>query len=69
MRQMLASLMNSRNSLKNIQIEVSRATILGVLIQVSEGDTIKIIEIIYGLTRELYRSFKLPKIHRHHDEK
>ena len=60
--------MNSRNSLKNIQIELSRATIVGVPIQVSEGDTIKIFENIYGLSPELYRSFNLPKIHKHHDE-
>ena len=42
MRQMIGSLMNSRNSLKITQDESGRASILGVPIQISEGDTIKI---------------------------
>ena len=40
MRQMLGSLMNSRNSLKITQDKSGRATILGVPIQISETDTI-----------------------------
>ena len=44
MRQMLGSLMNSRNSLKSTQNELGRATILGVPFQISESDTMKINE-------------------------
>ena len=44
MRQMIGSLMNSRNSLKITQDESGRANILGVPIQMSEGDIIKINE-------------------------
>ena len=56
MRQMLGSLMTSRNSLKITQDESGRANILGVPIQISEGDTIKINENIYELTPEIYKA-------------
>ena len=55
MRQMLGSLMNSKNSLKITQDESGRANILGVPIQISGADTIKIDENIYELTPEIYR--------------
>ena len=54
MRQMIGSLMNSRNSLKITQDESGRANILCVPIQISEGDTIKINENVYELTPEIY---------------
>ena len=57
MRQMLGSLMNSRNSLKITQDESGRANILGAPIQISEGDTIKINENVYELTPEIYKAF------------
>ena len=41
MREMIESLMDSRNSLKITQDESGRANILGVPIQVSEADTKK----------------------------
>ena len=56
MRQMIGSLMNSRNSLKITQDETGRAIILGVPIQISEGDTIKINENVYKLTPEIYKA-------------
>ena len=56
MRQMLGSLMNSRNSLKITQDESGRANILGVPIQISEGDTMKINETVYELTPEIYKA-------------
>ena len=56
MRQMIGSLMNSRNSLKITQDESSRANILVVPIQISEGDTIKINENVYELTPEIYKA-------------
>ena len=56
MRQMIGSLMNSRNSLKITQDETGRANILGVPIQISEGDTIKINENVYDLTPEIYKA-------------
>ena len=56
MRQMIGSLMNSRNSLKSTQDESGRANILGVTIQISEGDTIKINENVYELTPEIYKA-------------
>ncbi len=56
MRQMIGSLMNSRNSLKITQDESGRANILGVPIQISEGDTMKINETIYELTPEIYKA-------------
>ena len=56
MRQMLGALMNSRNSLKITQDESGRANILGVPIQISEGDTIKINENVYELSPEIYKA-------------
>ena len=56
MRQMIGSLMNSRNSLKITQDESGRANILGVPIQISEGDTIKINEKDYEITPEIYKA-------------
>ena len=56
MRQMIGSLMNSRNSLKITQDELGRANILGVPIQISEGDTIKINENVYESTPEIYKA-------------
>ena len=56
MRQMIGSLMNSRNSLKITQDESGRANILGVPIQISEGDTIKINENVYELSPEIYKA-------------
>ena len=56
MRQMIGSLMNSRNSLKITQDESGRANILGIPIQISEGDTIKINENVYELTPEIYKA-------------
>ena len=56
LRQMLGSLMNSRNSLKITQNESGRANILGVPIQISEGDTIKINENVHELTPEIYKA-------------
>ena len=56
MRQMIGSLMNSRNSLKITQDESGRANILGIPIQISEGDTIKINETVYELTLEIYKA-------------
>ena len=56
MRQMLGSLMNSKNSLKITQDESGKANILGVPIQISGADTIKIDENIYELTPEIYKA-------------
>ena len=56
MRQMISSLMNSRNSLKITQDESGKANILGVPIQISEGDTIKTNENVYELTPEIYKA-------------
>ena len=56
MRQMLGSLMNSKNSLKITQVESGKANILGVPIQISGADTIKIDENIYELTPEIYKA-------------
>ena len=56
MRQMIGSLMNSRNSLEITQDESGRAIILGAPIQISEGDTIKINENDYELTPEIYKA-------------
>ena len=56
MRQMIGSLMNSRNSLKITQDESGKANILGVPIQISGADTIKINENIYELTPEIYNA-------------
>ena len=56
MRQKIGSSMNSRNSLKITQDESGRANILGVPVQFSEGDTMKINEIFYDLTPEIYKA-------------
>ena len=56
MKQMIGSLMNSRNSLKISQDDLGRANILGIPIQISEGDTIKINENVYELTPEIYKA-------------
>ena len=56
MRQMIGALMNSRNSLKITQDESGKANILGVPIQISGADTIKINENIYETTPELYNA-------------
>ena len=55
MRQKIGS-MNSRNSLKINQDESGRANILGVPIQISAGDTMKIDETVYELTPEIYKA-------------
>ena len=57
MRQMLGSLMNSKNSLKITQDESGRAKILGAPIQISGADIIKINENIYELTPEIYKKY------------
>ena len=56
MREMIGSLKNSRSSLKIIQDESVRAKILGVPIQISEADRMKINENIYDLTPEIYEA-------------
>ena len=56
MRQMIGSLMISQNSLKITQDESGKANILGVPIQISEGDIIKIKENDYELTPEIYKA-------------
>ena len=56
MRQMIGSLMNSKNSLKITQDESGKANILGVPIQISGADTIKIDKNIYELTPEIYKA-------------
>ena len=60
MRQMIGSLMNSKDSLKIIQDELNRATFLGVPIQISENDTLKIKENIYELTPEIFKALIYP---------
>ena len=55
-RQMIGSLMNSRNSLKITQDESGKANILGIPIQISESDTMKINENVYQLTPEIYKA-------------
>ena len=56
MREMLGSLMNSKNSLKITQDDLGRANILGAPIQISGADTMKINENIYELTPEIYNA-------------
>ena len=56
MREMNGSLMRSKNSLRITQDESHRANILGVPIQISGADTIKINENIYELTPEKYKA-------------
>ena len=53
MREMIGSLVNSRNSLNITQDESGRANFLGVTIQISGADMTKITEKIYELTPEL----------------
>ena len=48
--------MNGRNSLKITQDEFVHANILGIPIQISRGDRIKINDSIYDLTTELYKA-------------
>ena len=60
MRQMIGSLMNIRNSLKIIQDESNRATILNVPIQISEDDKIKINENVYELSPEIFKALSDP---------
>ena len=55
-REMIGSLMRSKNSLKITRDESRRANILGVPIQMSGADTIKINENIYELTPEIYKA-------------
>ena len=59
MQEMIGSLMRSHNSLKLIQDESSKGTILGVPIQIS-SDSIKINENIYKLTPEVYKALSDP---------
>ena len=56
MRQMLGSLKNSHNSLGFTQDESGQANNLGIPIQISRADTIKINENIYDLTSEIYKA-------------
>ena len=50
MREMIGSLIRSKSSLKITQDESRRANFLGVPIQMSGADTIKINEDIYDIT-------------------
>ena len=59
MREMVGSLMSSKNSLKITQDEFDRASILGVPIQIS-GNAKKINGNIYELTPEVYRALSNP---------
>ena len=59
-RQMIGSLMNSKNSSKITQDEFNRATILVVPIQKSEDDTIKLNENTYELTPEIFKALTYP---------
>ena len=63
MREMNGSLMHSHKSLKITQDELGRANILGVPIQLSGADTIKIKEKNYELTPELYKSLSYATYH------
>ena len=53
---MISSLMRGKNSLTITQDEFGRANILGVPIQISGADTIKVNENIYELTPEIYEA-------------
>ena len=55
MLEMIGSLMIIRNSLKITQDESGRANILGVPIQISGADTIKINENFYDITPDIYK--------------
>ena len=59
MRQMLGSLMNSRNFLKITQDEFGQANDLGISIQTSGGDRIKINIHNYDSTPEKYKALSL----------
>ena len=54
-REMLGSLMHSRNSLKTTQDEFGQANILGVPFHISGCDRIKIKDNIYDPTPEIYK--------------
>ena len=56
MREMIGSLLRSKNSLKITQGESRRANILGVTIQISGADTIRTNENVYELTPEICKS-------------
>ena len=56
MRKMLRSLMNSHNSLKTTQDGFGQAKNLGVLIQITGGDRIRINKNVYDLTPEIYKA-------------
>ena len=56
MREMIGSLKRSKIFLKITQDESRRGNILGVPIQISGADTIKMIENIYELTPEIYKA-------------
>ena len=60
MRQMIGSIINSRNSLEITQDESNRATILDVPIQTSEDDKIKMSENTYELTPETFKALSQP---------
>ena len=59
MQELIGSLMRSHNSLKLVQDESGKGTILGVPIQIS-SDSIKINESVYKLTPEVYRALSNP---------
>ena len=59
MQELIGSLMRSHNSLKLVQDESGKGTILGVPIQIS-SDSIKINENIYKLTPEVYKALSNP---------
>ena len=56
MRDMIGSLIRCKNSLKITRDESRSAKILGVPIQISRADTVKINENIYELTPEKYKA-------------
>ena len=60
MREMLGSLMKSKNSLKITQDKSGKANILGVPIQISGSDIIKINENSYNLTPEVDKALSNP---------
>ena len=56
MRQMLGSLMNSRNFFKITQDELGQANVLGNSVQISGGDRIKINIHFYDIIPEKYKA-------------
>ena len=56
MRQMIGSLRNSLNSLKNTQDEFGQANNLSILIQISGDDRIKINDKTYDFTEEIHKA-------------